>query len=313
MIAQPYSTLLITGAAGFVGKHLTAYLASLPQGPRRIVALDVRHGTGGVQWLSCNLADEAQVAQAVHQAQPDGVIHLAGVAVGNDLDAYFAGNVLACRNLLSACRNLYRQPRVLIMGSAAQYGITAGGHEVVDESRSLLAATPYGVSKCMQERWALACARAGGPPVVCVRPFNIMGPGQSASLVPGAFLRQVALVLAGRELEVSVGNTATKRDFVDVRDLVAALWALMAAPDEDVHSRVFNIASGEAVGIDQMLTECLAFAGRPISVRRDPARVKAFDVPVIVGDATLLRSVTGWAPKISWRQSLSDMWAQIRP
>jgi GDP-4-dehydro-6-deoxy-D-mannose reductase len=310
---HPYKTLLITGAAGFIGRHLTAHLLSQSDGPRRVVAVDTRHGTGGAQWLSCDLSDPARVADVIHQVQPDGVVHLAGLTTGDDPDAYFSANVLACRNVLAACRNQYLQPRVLVMGSAAQYGITAGGHEVVDESRPLLATTPYGVSKCIQERWALAYAAAGGPPVVCVRPFNIMGPGQSTELVPAAFLRQVALVLAGRELDVAVGNTSTKRDFLDVRDLVAAIWALMKAPDDAAQNRVFNIASGEAVGIDQMLSECLSLAGRPIVVRRDPSRVKAVDVPVIVGDVTRLRAATDWRPTINWRCSLADVWREIAP
>jgi GDP-4-dehydro-6-deoxy-D-mannose reductase len=305
-------TVVVTGAAGFVGAHLLAHLAAAPNAPRRLVALDVCRGAAsGVEWMVCDLTDAARVTAVFRDVTPQGIIHLAGVTSGADLRAYFAVNVLAAANLLSVAASLARPPRILVVGSAAQYGVTAGGHEVVAEDRPLLGRTPYAVSKTLQEQWALVYAREKSLPVVCVRPFNLMGPGQPGSIVPGAFLRQIADVMDGRAAEVLVGNTATSRDFVDVRDVVAALWALMTAPDA-VAGQVFNIASGEAIRIREMLDACLGLAGCAVSVREDPARLRPNDVPTIVGDATKLRSLTGWQPRVSWRQSLCDMWEYLR-
>jgi GDP-4-dehydro-6-deoxy-D-mannose reductase len=250
------------------------------------------------------------VAALLHDVAPQAVIHLAGVTTGPDLSRYFAGNVLAAEHLFRAAAALPRAPRVLVVGSAAQYGITTGGHEVVDEGRPLLGLTPYGVSKTLQEKWALAYVAARSLPAVCVRPFNLMGPGQPESLVPAAFLRQVAEVLAGRSQEVLVGNTWTARDFVDVRDVAAALWALATA-DQRVNGQVFNIASGEAVRIGDMLKACMELAGREVPVREDPARVRPNDVPTIIGDASRLRAATGWQPRIGWRDSLREMWRNL--
>jgi GDP-4-dehydro-6-deoxy-D-mannose reductase len=260
-----------------------------------------------VEWLNCDLTDGPNVRRTLTELAPDGIIHLAGLTAGDDPAAHFRLNVQAAESVLAAAAGLARRPRVLLVGSAAQYGLTTGTHEVVDERRPLLGGTPYAVSKTLQERWGLLYHQARGLPVVCVRPFNIMGPHQGGHLVPATFLRQVREVLAGREAELLVGNLTAERDFTDVRDVAAALWALMlAGPAAD--GRAFNIASGTPVRIGLMLEACIALSGRAIPVRQDPARLKAIDVPTIVGDATVLRELTGWRPVIGWRQSLTEMW-----
>jgi GDP-4-dehydro-6-deoxy-D-mannose reductase len=312
MSSRRYKTIAVTGAAGFVGRHLLEHLARAADRPGRIVALDVRHGDGPAdEWTTCDVTDGAQVASALKQVAPDGIIHLAGITHGDDLRAYFAVNVQACEHLLVAAAQLPQRPRVLVVGSAAQYGITTGEYEVVDETRPLLGTTPYGVSKTLQEKWALLYAARKVLPVIAVRPFNIIGPGQPPSLVPAAFLHQVAEVVDGRAKEVCCGNVSTRRDFVDVRDVVAAFWALMCA-DCAADGQVFNIASGEPVLISDILAACIALAEREIPVRQDPARLRAADVPTIVGDAARLRAATGWRPAISWHQSLADMWQSLR-
>jgi len=312
MTPERHGTLVITGAAGFVGSHLLAHLADAPDAPSRLVGVDLRAGApGAAEWVSCDLASAPEAAALVKRFAPHTIIHLAGLAAGDDLHACFAANVQAAANLLAAASAADRAARVIIVGSAAEYGVAAGDYEVVDEGRPLLGRTPYAVTKTLQERWALAYAEAGALEVVCVRPFNLMGPGQPRRLVPAAFLHQVAEVVDGKRAEVGVGNTATSRDFTDVRDAVAALWAL-AATSHRVTGEVFNLASGRAVRIADLLEACLALAGRPVPVRRDPARRRSEDVPTIVGDAGKLRRATGWQPRISWQQSLHDMWNTIR-
>ena len=314
MPPQLRKTVVITGAGGFVGRHLLAHLEQADPRPRRVVAADIcsRQSQGDGEWRACDITDAEAVASMVDDVQPDAVIHLAGVTDNNDLAECFSVNVLACRNLLAAAGRLSSQPRVLVVGSAAMYGITEGGREVVAEDRPLLGRTPYGISKIMQEQWALTVARECGLPVVCVRPFNIMGPGQSERLVPATFLRQVADVLARRAECVRVGNTATERDFTDVRDIVAAMWLLMTA-DDAVDGRVFNIASGQGVNIADIVDACVALGGGSIEVVQDAERLKRVDVPSIVGDASELRKATGWSCRLNWRRSLQDMWRQIAP
>jgi len=313
MGGRAYETILVTGAAGFVGEHLLAHLARADDRPERIVALDLAAADGDeAESVACDLTDRRAAAAAIAAARPDGIIHLAGVADGSDAGVYFDVNVAACENVLAAAAGLSKRPRVLVTGSAAQYGVTTGSHEVVDESRPLLGATPYALSKTLQERWALAGSTWRDVPVVCVRPFNIMGPGQPRRLVPAAFLHQVAAVLDGRAEGLCVGNTATSRDFIDARDVAAAMWALMCA-DERADGQAFNIATGRPTKIQDLLAACIECAGREIPVRHDPSRLRAVDVPVIVGDATKLRELTGWRERIDWRRSLADMWERIKP
>jgi GDP-4-dehydro-6-deoxy-D-mannose reductase len=307
-------TVLVTGAGGFVGRRLLAHLQQVDPRPRRVVAVDICscESEGDVEWRTCDITDPEAVASMIDDVQPGAVIHLAGVTDNSDLAGCFSVNVLACHNLLAAAGRLSSPPRVLVVGSAAMYGITEGEREIVAEDRPLLGRTPYGVSKIMQEQWALTVARERGLPVVCVRPFNIIGPGQSDRLVPATFLRQVADVSAGRAECVLVGNTATERDFTDVRDIVTAMWMLITANDS-VDGRVFNIASGEAVKIADIVDACVALGGGGVDVVQDPQRMKKIDVPCIVGDPSRLRRATGWSCRIDWRQSLQDMWRQIVP
>jgi len=312
MTADRYKTVIVTGAAGFIGSRVVAHLAEAPNAPDRIVALDVREGSDDrVEWIRCDLADAARTAAILSEVSPDGIIHLAGVAGAPDLGSFFAANVQAAANLLAAAAALPRPPRVLVAGSAAQYGVTSGQGEVVDESHPLMGATPYAVTKTLQEKWALVYAAARTLPVTAVRLFNVMGPGQPPSLVPAAFLHQVAEVLDGRAAEVRVGNTMTRRDFLDARDVAAALCSLMNA-EERAEGQVFNVASGEPVRIADMLDACLRLAGRAVPVRQDPARLRITDVETVVGDARRLRTVTGWQPAISWQRSLADSWQWLR-
>jgi GDP-4-dehydro-6-deoxy-D-mannose reductase len=281
-------------------------------GPKRIIALDkgVHHSAVPslrIETVICDLTDRPGVLKAIEQAKPDGIIHLAGMTTGSDLSSYFAVNVQACEHVLAAAARLKRQPRILVVGSAAEYGISSGTHELVDEQRPLRAKTAYGISKIMQENWALLYHHEKSLPVICVRPFNIIGPGQSVNLVPAAFLCQIAEVLRGTAQEVCVGDISTQRDFIDVRDVVDALWALMnAGPEAD--GQIFNISSGQPLKIADMLEACIKLSGRHISVCRDQSRLKAHDVPVIVGDNTKLKQCTGWQCRIPWRDSLATMW-----
>ncbi len=310
MTAAP-RRVVITGASGFLGTHLIRFLRRLPSPPEHITAVNLRHSPDeGVRWVTCDLVDPDSTARLIRKAAPDVVFHLAGVTGGTDLASLFSVNVLAAQNVLAAASAIEPSPRVITVGSAAQYGITSGGNEVVDEQRALLATTPYGVSKTLQEQWALLYANQISLPVVCVRPFNIIGPGQPGHLVPATFLSQVCGVVAGTSDRVLVGNTSTERDFTDVRDVVAAFWALATAPD-GVTGEIFVIASGRPVRIQEILDAAIALSGRAIPVEVDPARLQTQDVPSIVGDASKLRSLTGWEPKIPWRDSIADMWREM--
>lgn len=309
MNGRYYRTLLVTGAGGFVGKHLIELWRSTTVRQDQIVGLDLRvvDNVSVDHWQVCDLTDAQSVNSAIEKWKPDGIVHLAGITGRGDPQIFFHANVLSCENLLSAASRLPSPPRILLMGSAAEYGIPVGVSEVVNEQRPLLGRTLYGVSKIFQEQWGLAYWSQGLLPVVCMRPFNIIGPGQSPSLVPATFMEQLAMVQTGQTREICVGNLASWRDFTDVRDVVRATNLLLHASD-DIDGQVFNIASGRGTSIGELLDLCVSLAGRDIAVREDPARVKDIDVGSIVGDASKLHLATGWRPSISLEQSLTDMW-----
>lgn len=311
-----YNSILITGGGGFVGRHLLDLLQQSENAPRQIVALDVKikktqKTPSNVQWLQCDLTDFNQTKTVINDIAPDGIIHLAGISTGDQLSVYFDLNVKACNHVLSAASGLKVLPRVLVVGSAAEYGITSGQYEVVEETDPLLSQTPYGLSKIIQEQWALLYYKARSLPVICVRPFNIVGPGQSEHLVPAAFMHQIRDVLKGKAKEVKVGNLSTERDFTDVRDVVAAIWKLMGA-DGSAVGQVFNICSGRATKISDMLEVCIELSGQKITITQDSSRLKKYDVPSIIGSVSKLEKFTDWYCKYTLQCSLQDMWQQIK-
>jgi GDP-4-dehydro-6-deoxy-D-mannose reductase len=305
--------VLVTGAGGFVGGHLLAYLSGLEQGPGAVLAVDRsprQAPRGAVDWASCDLTSRAQVSAVVAGFRPDAILHLAAVVGESDLEASFAANVQAAEVVLSEASRLPRPPRLVVVGSAAQYGEIGPGASVVSETQPLRGETPYAVSKILQERWALLYWAARSLPVICTRPFNLLGPGQSTKLVPATFLAQVRQVLRGEKSHVEVGNLSSRRDFVDVRDAVAAFWSLVTTgPEAD--GQVFNVAAGVSTGIEELLDACLELGGGGVPVRRSGDRVKPVDVSSVTGDPAKLRAQTGWRSVIPWRQSLADMWRHL--
>jgi GDP-4-dehydro-6-deoxy-D-mannose reductase len=256
------------------------------------------------------MTDEPQVVHLIRQIKPDGVIHLAGVTHASDLHSYFRSNVLGCANLLKGSVACGKRPRIIVVGTAAQYDFSAGNGQPVTEQSPLACTEPYGLSKNLQEKWALMYAQREGLPLCCVRIFNILGPGQPPTLVPATFLRQLLQTRQSKRPAIRVGDTSTERDFVDVRDVARAIVKLLTC-DRFAAGECFNIASGGTVKVGQILRACLALAGQPnIPVIADPGRTKAADTRTAAADISKLKGWIDWQPEIHWRESVKDMWLQ---
>ena len=306
--------ILVTGAGGFVGRHVLRFLAEVENAPGQIIAVDrfVPQWTRpGSIWTTCDLTDRQQVASTLSSHMPDAILHLAAVMGGEDLQACFSVNVQAAEILLSEAAKMTSMPRIVMVGSAAQYGSASPGLTIVGEDHPLKAETPYGVSKTLQEKWAMLYWATRSLPIICARPFNLLGPGQSTNMVPGAFMAQIQQVMKGQIPHVKVGNLSSQRDFVDVRDVASAFWALLTT-DENAYGQAYNIASGVATGIQELLDACLEIAGGRIEVQQDADRMNKVDVSTMIGSPSKLHAQTGWQSTIPWRMSLADMWQNLQ-
>jgi GDP-4-dehydro-6-deoxy-D-mannose reductase len=294
---------VVTGARGFVGRHLTDHLVARGYA---VASLDVGDDR------PVDITDRDAVDHRITQESPDVVYHLAARShVGaswTDGRELTAVNVDGTRAIVDACARA-AVARVVVVGSAEQYGAVEGAIEPIAESTECRPLSPYGASKLAAERVALDAHRERGLGVVCVRAFNHTGPGQSSAfLVPGLAARVVAAE-RGASDEITLGNGTPVRDFSDVRDVVRA-YVLLA--ERGVPGEVYNVCSGHGVQVGDVAARLIGRAARPLRVVTDVELVRAVDVPVSIGDPRKLVSGTGWSPEYSLDDTLDAVLAAAR-
>lgn len=308
---------LITGASGFAGRHLARTLAA--EGNWEIIGLSARPHPVGPELhhhLVCDLLNAELTRRTLTQWKPDVIFHLAAVSYVPHSYADPAGtlvnNAVGEINILEAARHLEPPPVVLIVSSSDVYGLVHPEELPITEQQPFRPISPYGVSKIAQDMIGLQYYLSYHLPVVRVRPFTHIGPGQSERFAIANFARQIAQAEAGQAPPVLlVGNLDVERDLLDVRDVVRA-YRLVA--DVRYAGEVYNIARGESWSLREVVDQLLAMATVPMTVRDDPARLRPIDVPVLRGDATALRAATGWSPTIPFAQTLRDIldyWRQV--
>jgi GDP-4-dehydro-6-deoxy-D-mannose reductase len=303
---------LVTGAAGFVGRHLVAELLSSGHVPGGVVhPSDGGRGSlgPGIEVFPLDILDEGALRDAFRRFEPDAVFHLAAFSnpEGSRKEARrtLETNAIGAHNLLSAANESGRRPRMLLVGSAQQYGDVPPEGQPLSEEREQKPLTPYAVSKTTQEILGLRAFWSGELPVYLTRSFNHTGPGQSDTYVASSFARQVAEVEKGaREPSIRVGNLSARRDFTDVRDVAAAYTAIV---ERGQPGRPYNVCRGEAVAMGEVLDELLRQSRVPVQIVVDPERYHAVDAPLIVGDPRRLAADTGWSPKYSLSETLRDL------
>jgi GDP-4-dehydro-6-deoxy-D-mannose reductase len=290
--------ILITGATGFVGRHLTATLAS-----------DFPDATLFTQEF--NIADPAAVNNAVLDALPDVCLHLAAVSTNaqatHDADHAWSVNLHGTLHLARGILQHAPECQLLFVSSADGYGGSFRSGTRLDENAPLAPLNLYAATKAAADL-ALGALAEQGLRVVRLRPSNHTGPGQSSGLVVAAFARQVARIEAGLQQPViEVGNLEPRRDFLDVRDVCAAYAACVARRDSIAPGTIFNLASGEARRIGDVLDALLAAAGVTAEIRVDPRRTRSAEVRLAWCDASRARHALGWAPSTPWQQTVRDV------
>ena len=294
---MPPVKAFVTGASGFVGRHLVAHLRDCGD---EVVPTD--RSDGGP-----DLLDADGFATLVAEVRPDVVYHLAGQA---DVAASWLSpietmrvNVEGTHNILEVART-FGIAKVLTVSSADIYGVVAPEELPIVESAPLRPVSPYAASKAAADLVALQAHLGHGQDVVRARAFNHLGPGQSKSFVGAGFAARIVAAERSGDDELQTGDLTPRRDFTDVRDVVRA-YRLLAT--EGRPGVAYNICSGTSVSIGELAGLLLGLTDARMRLVEDPDLLRPVDLPELRGDASLLRRHTGWAPSISLDETLSDV------
>ena len=310
--------ILVTGAAGFVGRHALAALGQT--GTNALLGI----GRGfaptlpaGAAFRSVDLADRSGLAACLRDFRPSHVLHLAaqasvGQATGAGLETWRT-NVTG---LLNLAENLLAEvpTAVLVFASSSEvYGRAFLSGQALNED---IAPQPVGVyarTKRVGEEMLADVLAGSRVRLVILRPFNHTGPGQDERFVVPAFAHQIARIEAGQmPPRLAVGNLDAHREFLDVRDVVRAYTQVVEVSEALAHGTVLNVATGRPRTIASVLEDLTRLARVPFEIVLDPARMRPSEIPLASGDARRLRKATGWAPQVAWSETLASVLADAR-
>lgn len=333
--------VLITGITGFAGSHLAEYL--LGRGDVEVfgtmrwrsrldnldeVAAQGRLHTmedtpvtdaetlarhllpGAVNILECDLCDPSAIRTVIAAVRPDRIFHLAAQsfvpASWHEPAQTMQTNVVGQVHLFEAIRAAAIDPIVHIAGSSEQYGLVYEHEVPIREGNPFRPLSPYAVSKVAQEMLAHQYFRSYGLRTVVTRAFNHTGPRRGHVLVTSSFAKQIAEIEAGLRAPVlGVGDLGSQRDWTDVRDTVRGYW--LALDGGCTPGETYNVASGKAMAVQEMLNILLDLSSADIEVRSDQDRFRPSDVRLLWGDASKFREATGWVPEIPFSQTMADL------
>ncbi|MEJ2085575.1 MAG: GDP-mannose 4,6-dehydratase, partial [Acidobacteriota bacterium] len=298
---------LITGITGFAGSHLADYLlADHPEvevfGTRRWRSRteNIDHLGDRVNLVECDLNDAAAVTSTLSSVRPDMIFHLAAQSfVPTSWKApaeTLSTNIISQTNLFESMRALELDCKIQIAGSSEEYGLVLPDEVPITEDNPLRPLSPYAVSKVGQDLLAYQYFKSYGMKTIRTRGFNHTGPRRGEVFVTSNFAKQIASIEAGIQKPViRVGNLDSQRDFTDVRDTVRASWL---AVQKGRPGEVYNIATGKAITIRELLERLLALSDAEVELQVDADRLRPSDVEILLGDYSKLEADTGWRPQI---------------
>jgi GDP-4-dehydro-6-deoxy-D-mannose reductase len=307
--------VLVTGADGFVGRHLIRRLLNAshqviggrrPGGDDRLLS---DPSLAGVRWVPLELADTGAVRRFT-AGPADAVVHLAAVSSTSDAlqnpEEAWQVNLIGVVRLLGALADRRADgtadPTVLLVSSAEVYG--RGQSRPRHEADPPAPQSPYAASKAAAELAGLEIWRRTGLRVIVARPFQHSGPGQSPRFVVPALAARLRSARACGAATVPTGNLSPVRDLLDVRDVVAAYLLLL---ERGTPGTIYNVARGEGVALSEVFRRLARLVGIEVEPVSDPSLARSIDIPHLVGDATRLRHATGWAPVYSLDDMLRDI------
>ena len=317
--------ILITGVTGFVGSHLAEYCLSLDQQVEVIGTCrwrsrreNIEHLEDAINLYECDLRDASSVKTLLADIQPERIFHLAAQSYvpssWNSPGETITTNVIGQLNIFEAMRETNSTASIQIAGSSEEYGLVHPEEAPITEENPLRPLSPYAVSKVAQDMLAYQYFQSYGLRVVRTRAFNHTGPRRGDVFVTSNFAKQIAEIEAGqRPPVIHVGDLNPKRDFTDVRDIVRAYWLSL---EHCNLGEVYNVASGKAYRIKEVLKILLDNSEQDIEVVEDPERLRPSDVPLLLGDNSRFCKATGWSPEIPFEQTAKDLldyWRERTP
>lgn len=301
------SRVLIFGAGGFVGSYLCKEFLN---NGYKVSGTDKGEESAlpsEVDFYRTDLMQANEVEKLIGQIQPDIIVNLAAISsVGaswNMPQTTMEINVIGALNIMEAARKSEKKPRILFVGSSEEYVIS---ENPLDENTQLNANNPYGISKVTQEQFAKLYREQYSLKIYCVRPFNHTGIGQRDSFVLPSFCKQVAEIdKSGKGGKIQVGNLKVKRDFSHVKDVVRAYRMIV---ESDNCNQIYNVGSGNAYSLEDMLTYIIGLSNQHIEIEVDQNRIRPTDQPVICCDRSLIGKELGWEPQYNVYDALKEMY-----
>ena len=308
--------VLITGITGFAGSHLADYILDSHPDVHvygmirwRSRMENILHIENRLRLVEADLKDMASLKKCLVEVQPERIFHLAAqsfVPTSWKCPAEtFAINAIGQVNLFEAVLSLGMSPKIQIAGSSEEYGYVNSDEVPMKETNPLRPLSPYAVSKVAQDLLGWQYYKSYGLKVVRTRGFNHTGPRRGEVFICSNFAKQIVEIeKKKREPVIHVGNLEAKRDFTDVRDMVRAYWMSL---EKGEPGDVYNLGTGKTYSIKEVLDILLDISGVDVSIEIDPNRLRPSDVPVLLADSTKFKTLTGWEPRIPFRQSLQDL------
>jgi len=295
---------LVTGAEGFVGKHL---MIELMRNGYHVFGTSRIRQSG---YLKMDVTNYEEVRSVINETKPDYIFHLAAIAFvpssWQDPQLTFEVNTIGALNIFNAVRSVGINPVIQIACSSEEYGLVHENEVPIKETNPLRPLSPYAVSKIAMDFLGYQYSQSYGLKVIRTRAFNHSGPGRGEVYMTSTFAKQIAEIELGlKEPVIKVGDLTSVRDITDVRDTVRAYRLLV---EKGIPGEVYNIATGKGYTAQEILDMLLSMSKKKrIKVEQDPKRMRPSDVKILIGDAKKTKKACGWSPKYEIRDTLKAL------